>query len=102
MTSKTASPHRRGPNYFSIAMDAWALAAESNMVIAMRMGQMAFGGTAAAREAQLMVSEKVAANMALGLDIAMGKHGTSPESVISGSIAHYSRRVRRNRERLTK
>ena len=92
--------NRRSPNWFEIGMDAWALAAESNMVIAQRMGTMAFGGPAAAKEAERMVAEKVAANITLGIDIATGKHGLSPEEIMSGSIAHYSRRVRSNRRRL--
>ena len=83
-------------------MDAWALAAESNMVIAMRMGQIAMGGPAAAKEAERMVAEKVAANIALGLDIVTGKHGLSPENIASGSIAHYSKSVTANRRRLAK
>ena len=58
--------------------------------------------TAAAKEAERMVSEKVAANIALGLDIATGKHGLSPESIVSGSIAHYSKSVRANNRRLAK
>jgi hypothetical protein len=91
------------PNWFGIGMDAWALAAESNMVIAMRMGTMAMGGpAAAAKEAELMVSEKVAANLALGFDLATGKHGIGPEAMMSGSIKHYSRSVRANRRRLAK
>lgn len=102
MTSPANSPIRKRPNYYTIAMDAWALAAESNIVIAMRLGALAFGGPAAAKEAERMVSEKVAANMALGFDLMTGKLGTSPEQIMSGSIAHYSRRVRRNRERLAK
>jgi hypothetical protein len=97
MTRKTKTP-----NWFGIGMDAWALAAESNMVIAQRMGAMAFGGPVAAQEAERMVSEKVAANMALGLDIVTGKHGLSPEAIMSGSIAHYSKAVRSNRRRLAK
>lgn len=92
----------RNPNWFGIGMDAWALAAESHMVIAQRMTAMAFGGPAAAKEAERMVSEKVAANIALGLDIATGKHGLSPESIVSGSIAHYSKSVRANNRRLAK
>ena len=93
-------PKTKNPNWFTIGMDAWALAAESNMVIAMRMGELAFGGPTAAREAQRMVSEKVASNMALGIDLATGKYGTSPEHILSGSIAHYSRTVVANRQRL--
>ena len=97
MTRKT-----KNANWFGIGMDAWVLAAESNMVIAQRMGALALGGPAAAKEAERMVSEKVAANMALGMNLMTGKLGSSPESIMSGSIAHYSRRVRSNRRRLGK
>ena len=97
MTRKT-----KNPNWFGIGMDAWALAAESNMVIAQRLGAMAFGGPAAAKEAERMVSEKVAANMALGFDLMIGKLGTTPEAIASNSIEHYSRRVRANGRRLAK
>lgn len=83
-------------------MDAWALAAESNMVIAMRLGSMAQGGPAAATEAKRMVTEKVEANMTLGLDLMTGKYGANPEAIISGSIAHYSKTVTANRRRLQK
>lgn len=95
MTAKTKTP-----NWFDIGMDAWALAAESNIVIAMRMGSLVLGGPAAAREAERMVSEKVAANIALGFDLISGKLGTSPEAILSRSIAHYSKSVVANRERL--
>lgn len=97
MTTKTKSP-----NWLDISMDAWALAAESNMVIAMRMGSLAVGGPTAAREAERMVSEKVAANIALGFDLMTGKLGSSPEAIMSGSIAHYSKSVVANRKRLGK
>lgn len=97
MTSTTKSP-----SWFDISMDAWALAAESNMVIAMRMGSLALGGPAAAKEAERMVSEKVAANIALGFDLMSGKLGSSPEAIMSGSIAHYSKSVVANRKRLGK
>jgi hypothetical protein len=96
------SRNTKHPNWFNIGMDAWALAAESNMVIAMRMGALAMGGPAAAHEAERMVSEKVAANMALGMDLVTGKLGSSPETIMSESIAHYSRAVRANRRRLAK
>jgi hypothetical protein len=102
MNNSAKIPNRPRPNPFTITMDAWALAAESSMVIAMRMGALAFGGPAAMKEAERMVSEKVVANMALGFDLMTGKLGTSPDQILSGSIAHYSRRVRRNRERLSR
>ena len=95
MTNKTKST-----NWLSISMDAWALAAESNIVIAQRMGALAFGGPAAVKEAERMVSEKVSANMALGMDLMTGKFGMRPEAIMSGSIAHYSKAVVANRQRL--
>lgn len=90
------------PNWFGISLDAWALAAESSIVIAQRMTAMAFGGPAATKEAERMVSEKVAANMELGFDLMTGKLGTSPEAIASNSIAHYSKSVRANNRRLAK
>lgn len=96
-------PHKaENPNWFNVSVDAWALAAESNMVIAMRMGAMAFGGPTAASEAKQMVSEKISANMALCLDLMTGRFGMRPEAIISGSIAHYSKAVLANRRRLAK
>lgn len=92
----------KNANWLGISMDAWALAAESNMVIAMRIGQIAMGGPAAAKEAERMVSEKVAANMDLGMDLMTGKLGSSPNAIVSSSIAHYSRAVTANRKRLSK
>lgn len=97
MTSRTPSP-----NWFGIGLDAWSLAAESNMVIEMRLGAMASGGPAATREVQRMFSEKLSASVELGLDLATGKLGTSPEQIMSRSIAHYSRKVKSNRRRLAK
>ena len=73
------------PNWFDIGMDAWDLAAESNMVIAMRIGLLAQGGPAAVQEAGRMVSEKVTANVALGCDLMSGKLGSSPEAIVSAS-----------------
>lgn len=95
----TATPKK--PNWFDISMDAWALAAESNMVIAMRIGSLAQGGPAAVREAERMVTEKVAANIQLGCDLMTGKLGSNPEAIVSASIAHYSKSVVANRKRLS-
>ena len=100
--TSTMTRNTKTPNWLEISMDAWALAAESNMVIAMRMGSMALGGPKAVSEAERMISEKVAANMALGLDLMTGKLGSSPEAIMSGSIAHYSKSVVANRKRLGK
>ncbi len=90
------------PTWLGIGIDAWTLAADANMVIAMRIGAMAMGGPAATREARLMVDEKLATNMALGIELMTGKLGSNPASIASNSLAHYSAKVRANRRRLAK
>ena len=95
MTIKT-----KHANWFTIGIDLWALGVESNIVVAQRMGALAFGGPGAAKEAERMVSEKVAANIALGFDLMTGKFGMRPEAIMNGSIAHYSKAVAENRRRL--
>jgi len=91
----------KNPNWFDIGMDAWALAAESNIVIAMRIGSLAQGGPTAVQEVERMVTEKVAANIKLGCDLMTGKLGSCPEAIVSGSIAHYAKSVVANRKRLS-
>ena len=78
------------------------LAVEASEVVRLRCEKLSHGDEAAGQEAVLMVSEKVASNMALGMDIATGKHGLSAEQITSGSIAHYSKSVKANRRRLAK
>ena len=92
----------KSADWFSISMDAWALAVESNIVVAQRMTALTLGGPAAAKEAERMVAEKVAANITLGMDLMTGKFGMQPEAIMSGSIAHYSKAVVANRRRLGK
>ena len=86
--------------WFAIGIDAWNLTAEANWVIGMRLARMAQGGSKAEREARLMLTEKVASGMELGMAIATGRMGHSPEAITSGAITHYRRGVRANRDRL--
>ena len=86
--------------WFAIGIDAWNLTGEATWVIGMRLARMAQGGSRAEREATLMVSEKVASGIELGMAIATGRMGHSPEAITSGTIAHYRRDVRANRDRL--
>lgn len=87
--------------WLAIGLDAWNLAAESSWVIGMRLARMAQGGARAQREAQLMVSEKVASGMELGMAFASGQLGHSPEAITGATISHYRRGVRANHDRLT-
>lgn len=86
--------------WFAIGIDAWNLTTEASWVIGMRLVRMAQGGAKAEREAQLMVTEKVASSIELGMAIATGRMGLSPEAIASGTIRHYRRDVRANRDRL--
>jgi hypothetical protein len=86
----------------SLAFDSWMLGAEAASVIAMRTARLAMGGAAAQAEAQRMVSEKALAAFALGADLASGKLGSTPETIARRTVAHYGKRVRANRRRLSK
>ena len=88
--------------WFAIGIDAMNLTGEASWVIAMRLARMAQGGAKAEREAQLMVTEKLASGFELGMAIATGRMGLSVEAITSGTIRHYRRGVRANRERLAR
>jgi len=94
-------PRSSNNTWFAIGVDAWNLTLEATWVIGMRLARMAQGGSRAEREARLMVTEKVAAGMELGMAIAVGRMGSNPEAITSGTIAHYRRGVRANRDRLS-
>lgn len=88
-------------DWLTIGMEAWFLAAEASAVVVLRGAALAMGGGPAYREAQLMVTEKAEAHAELGMALATGKLGSSPESVTRGAVAHYRKRVRANRQRLS-
>lgn len=79
-------------------MDGWMLGMEASSVIALRMAKLAAGGEAAAREAQLMIAEKVQA----GIELQSALLGTTPLGGTRKAIKHYRRKVGANRRRLTR
>lgn len=89
-------------SWLDIGLDAWMLGAEASTVIALRSAKLAMGGTSAWTEAQRMVTEKGAAGVELGMALATGRMGASAERIAHGTVAHYRRRVRANRRRLTR
>ncbi len=88
--------------WYRLGMDMWMLGAETSSVIALRSLKLAAGGAAAAKEADLMVSEKLAAAMALSQQAMLGQLGTSMPGAGSKMVAGYRRKVRANQRRLTK
>ena len=87
--------------WLQLGFDSWRLGMESASVIGLRAMKLAAGNDAAAREAQLMVNEKIAAANDLNLALLTGRFGGDPVSVGHGVVRHYGRRVRANRRRLT-
>jgi hypothetical protein len=88
--------------WFGLSMKAWALAVDASVVIGLRTMKIAAGGKLAEAETRLMVNEKIEAGAALGAMAMAGKLGVSPESAAGRTIAHYHRKVRANRRRLTR
>ncbi len=85
----------------NMAFQGTMLAIESHQVIAMRLTKMAFGGPDVHREAELMVSEKLA-TMAEGSQMMVqaalgGRHDLAADKVVQ----LYRRKVRANRRRLS-
>jgi hypothetical protein len=75
---------------------------EASSVIALRSWKLAAGGAAAETEAKRMVAEKIKAGLALQAMAVTGGLGLSAPGAVKKTVAHYRRKVRANRRRLTK
>ena len=85
-----------------IGLTAWSLDLEASMVIGLRTMKIAAGGAAGEAEARRMVAEKIEAAAALQQMALAGKLGASPQAAAARALAHYRRKVRANRRRLSK
>lgn len=94
-------PRKRNP-WFGLGWDAMALSAEAATVVALRSMKLAAGGPAAQAEAARMVNEKVQAAAALQTLALTGALGFTAPRMASKTLAHYRRKVRANRRRLSK
>ena len=89
-------------SWFSLAIKAGQLAAESQSVIARRMMRIAGGGSAAHSEIQSMVSEKAAALADAQIAMARGLLWNTDHAVTARRVlAIYRKRVRANNRRLS-
>ncbi len=79
-----------------------ALSGEAASVMGLRAMKIAAGGPAAKKEASRMVAEKVRAAQTLQALALTGALGLTAPKVASKTLAHYRRKVRANRRRLTK
>ncbi len=89
-------------NWASIGFDTWLLGFEAASVIGLRTLKIAAGGTAAVREADLMLREKLEATAQLQMRVATGTLGRTPAAAARGTVAHYRKKVRANRRRLAR
>lgn len=92
---------QRNP-WLRAGLSAWSLGIEASSVIALRTLKIAAGGAAANAEAHQMVSEKIESGLALHALAMTGGLGLTPQSAANKTLAHYRRKVRANRRRLTK
>ncbi|ACL57083.1 hypothetical protein [Methylobacterium nodulans] len=83
-----------GPMW-KLGVDMTLLGLEAQTVIGLRLAKIALGGPAAVAEAQLMVTEKVAAAGEAAVQVATGG---SAHKVVRG----YRKKVRANKRRLHK
>lgn len=83
-----------------VILDPISFGADVASVIALRLMRIAAGGRAGRKEAQLMVSEKIAALAHVQFSLASGAYGYTLQSMAQGTGDHYARTVRSNRKRL--
>ncbi|MBW8785051.1 MAG: hypothetical protein JF593_10520 [Novosphingobium sp.] len=87
-------------SWISTWLEAWAVAADAGVVIALRSAKLAAGGAEGAAEFWLMVNEKAAAMALLQTTLLTGNLGRNPRVIADRAIAHVGRKVRANRKRL--
>lgn len=92
----------RANPWMKLTMDTWSLGVEASSVIGLRTLKMAAGGPEAQTEAALMINEKIASTLALQMRAMTGGLGITPHGAAAKTVAHYRRKVRANRRRLSK
>jgi hypothetical protein len=81
--------------WMKLALDTSMLAFETQQVIALRLLKLTWGGSAARSEANRMVTEKIAAIAETAAKVTTG-------STASSVVKSYRKKVRANRQRLSK
>ena len=88
-------------SWFALGTNMWTLGLEASQVMGLR-GLKIATGAATQREICQMVEEKVEAGLALQALALTGGLGLTPQSAAAKTLAHYRRKVRANRRRLTR
>lgn len=85
-----------------LMFDAWRLGVEAAGVMTLRGVALAAGDAGAKREASRMVMEKAQAAVELQQLALRGALGFSAPATAGKTLAHYRRKVRANRRRLSR
>lgn len=92
----------RSTTWARLGFDMMTLGLEASSVVALRMLQFGAGGPRAAAEAELMVAEKVRAAAELQTKAWVAAMTGAALPTPRAAVAHYRRKVRANRRRLSK
>jgi hypothetical protein len=92
----------RGNPWLRLGFNTWALGMEASSVMALRTLKILSGGAAAEAEIRRMSDEKIKAGLALQATAMTGGLGLTLDGAAAKTVAHYRRKVRANRRRLTK
>ena len=93
-------PRRRRTGWMDLAFDGFAAGLEAQQVIGLRLAKLALGGPAAAREARLMVDEKVSTTLRVQQAAAVSMMTGGAAGVPAHALSTYRRKMRANRRRL--
>jgi hypothetical protein len=89
-------------SWLGLAFDTFQLGIESQAVIALRLAKIAQGDGAAWTEANLMVAEKAQSLAELQTRMVMSAVAGTPPVTPRKAVAHYRKKVRANRRRLSR
>lgn len=93
---------KKRPNWPRLLADSMALGLNANLVIAMRLAKLAWGGPAAETESRRMVEEKIRAAQEANISAAQAVLTGKPHLAPKRALSVYQRRVRKNLCRLSK
>lgn len=88
--------------WLRLTLDSWSLGMEASAVIGLRTMALATGGAKAQAETSRMIQEKIDAGLELQARALTGGLGLTAATATRRTLAHYRKKVRANRRRLSK
>lgn len=88
--------------WLRLTLDSWSLGMEASAVIGLRTMALAAGGAKAQAETSRMIQEKIDSSLELQARALSGSLGFTAATATGRTLAHYRKKVRANRRRLSK